>query len=155
MLSRFLNNFVSFCNVSSFWIIDCFVGKSRNEMKRKSWLSELSLRKVKQVRSVSFPVFPPQGPTAKHIQLVMERLLRRINRTVIGMSRQSPHIVSVVQGPTRPLQPSPPTQWGALGTSDLGPNSRRPLPSQFLDCTVCWVALELNGASNFTASLDE
>ncbi|XP_005210349.1 dedicator of cytokinesis protein 5 isoform X1 [Bos taurus] len=36
------------------------------------------------------------GPTAKHIQLVMERLLRRINRTVIGMSRQSPHIGSFV-----------------------------------------------------------
>ncbi|KAK2513113.1 Dock5 [Columba guinea] len=32
------------------------------------------------------------GPTAAHIQLIMERLLRRINRTVIGMSRQSPHI---------------------------------------------------------------
>ncbi|XP_027563779.1 dedicator of cytokinesis protein 5-like, partial [Neopelma chrysocephalum] len=32
------------------------------------------------------------GPTALHIQLIMERLLRRINRTVIGMSRQSPHI---------------------------------------------------------------
>ncbi|KFW80666.1 Dedicator of cytokinesis protein 5, partial [Manacus vitellinus] len=28
------------------------------------------------------------GPTALHIQLIMERLLRRINRTVIGMSRQ-------------------------------------------------------------------
>ncbi|NXI28539.1 DOCK5 protein, partial [Sterrhoptilus dennistouni] len=32
------------------------------------------------------------GATALHIQLMMERLLRRINRTVIGMSRQSPHI---------------------------------------------------------------
>uniref|UniRef100_A0A8C9NYF6 Dedicator of cytokinesis 5 n=1 Tax=Serinus canaria TaxID=9135 RepID=A0A8C9NYF6_SERCA len=32
------------------------------------------------------------GPTALHIQQMMERLLRRINRTVIGMSRQSPHI---------------------------------------------------------------
>ncbi|NWR19558.1 DOCK5 protein, partial [Emberiza fucata] len=32
------------------------------------------------------------GATAQHIQQMMERLLRRINRTVIGMSRQSPHI---------------------------------------------------------------
>ncbi|KAM6220202.1 dedicator of cytokinesis protein 5 [Rhynchocyon petersi] len=36
------------------------------------------------------------GPTAMHVQLVMERLLRRINRTVIGMSRNSPHIGSFV-----------------------------------------------------------
>ncbi|KAB0392592.1 hypothetical protein E2I00_017734, partial [Balaenoptera physalus] len=36
------------------------------------------------------------GPTALHVQLIMERLLRRINRTVIGMSRQSPHIGSFV-----------------------------------------------------------
>ncbi|XP_006884978.1 PREDICTED: dedicator of cytokinesis protein 5 [Elephantulus edwardii] len=36
------------------------------------------------------------GPTAMHVQLVMERLLRRINRTVIGMSRQSPYIGSFV-----------------------------------------------------------
>ncbi|XP_058406486.1 dedicator of cytokinesis protein 5 isoform X4 [Diceros bicornis minor] len=38
----------------------------------------------------------PQGPTATHRQLIVERLLRRINRTVIGMSRQSPHIGSFV-----------------------------------------------------------
>uniref|UniRef100_K7FID4 Dedicator of cytokinesis 5 n=1 Tax=Pelodiscus sinensis TaxID=13735 RepID=K7FID4_PELSI len=36
------------------------------------------------------------GPTAVHIQMIMERLLRRINRTVIGMSRQSLHIGSFV-----------------------------------------------------------
>ncbi|XP_072492852.1 dedicator of cytokinesis protein 5 isoform X1 [Notamacropus eugenii] len=36
------------------------------------------------------------GLTSMHIQLIMERLLRRINRTVIGMSRQSPHIGSFV-----------------------------------------------------------
>ncbi|XP_037669111.1 dedicator of cytokinesis protein 5 isoform X4 [Choloepus didactylus] len=36
------------------------------------------------------------GPTVLHIQLMMERLLRRINRTVIGMSRQSPQIGSFV-----------------------------------------------------------
>uniref|UniRef100_A0A2I2YYY8 Dedicator of cytokinesis 5 n=1 Tax=Gorilla gorilla gorilla TaxID=9595 RepID=A0A2I2YYY8_GORGO len=36
------------------------------------------------------------GATAVHIQLIMERLLRRINRTVIGMNRQSPHIGSFV-----------------------------------------------------------
>ncbi|KAM9312793.1 dedicator of cytokinesis protein 5 [Gastrophryne carolinensis] len=32
------------------------------------------------------------GDTTQHVQLIMERLLRRINRTVIGMSRQSAHI---------------------------------------------------------------
>ncbi|XP_043939090.1 dedicator of cytokinesis protein 5 [Protopterus annectens] len=36
------------------------------------------------------------GPTSMHIQMIMERLLRRINRTVIGMSRQSIHIGSFV-----------------------------------------------------------
>ncbi|KAI1230092.1 Dedicator of cytokinesis protein 5, partial [Lamprotornis superbus] len=36
------------------------------------------------------------GATALHIQLMMERLLRRINRTVIGMSRQSPHMAIFV-----------------------------------------------------------
>ncbi|KAG8518214.1 Dedicator of cytokinesis protein 5 [Galemys pyrenaicus] len=36
------------------------------------------------------------GPTATHVQQVMERLLRRINRTVIGMSRESPYIGSFV-----------------------------------------------------------
>ncbi|XP_058526020.1 dedicator of cytokinesis protein 5 [Ochotona princeps] len=36
------------------------------------------------------------GPTASHITMIMVRLLRRINRTVIGMNRQSPHIGSFV-----------------------------------------------------------
>lgn len=46
-------------------------------------------------------VFLPQGPTSAHVQLIMERLLRRINRTVIGMSRQSPHIVSLLAAHTQ------------------------------------------------------
>lgn len=35
----------------------------------------------------------PQGPTRAHVQLIMERLLRRVNRTVIAMDRSSPLIV--------------------------------------------------------------
>lgn len=71
-------------------------------VKGQPHLSKVSRRKVKlSPRSVSVAVLPPQGPTAMHIQLIMERLLRRINRTVIGMNRQSPHIVSVASGDPR------------------------------------------------------
>lgn len=34
-----------------------------------------------------------QGPTRTHVQLIMERLLRRVNRTVIAMETSSPLIV--------------------------------------------------------------
>ncbi|XP_013912345.1 PREDICTED: dedicator of cytokinesis protein 5-like [Thamnophis sirtalis] len=44
------------------------------------------------------------GPTADHIQLIMERLLRRINRTVIGMGRQATHIGSFVSCMTATLR---------------------------------------------------
>ncbi len=38
-----------------------------------------------------------QGPTQWHVQIIMEKLLRTVNRTVISMGRDSPHIVSLMQ----------------------------------------------------------
>uniref|UniRef100_A0A8C3M0M7 Dedicator of cytokinesis 5 n=1 Tax=Chrysolophus pictus TaxID=9089 RepID=A0A8C3M0M7_CHRPC len=67
-------------------VLNCYVGNADDSICTNS-------TRIKYVEnSLIFLSEHPQGPTANHIQQIMERLLRRINRTVIGMNRQSPHI---------------------------------------------------------------
>lgn len=40
------------------------------------------------------PICAFQGPTQWHVQILMEKLLRTVNRTIIEMDPESPHIVS-------------------------------------------------------------
>lgn len=51
------------------------------------------LLKIAPFHLVTNAIVCVQGPTRIHVQLIMERLLRRVNRTVIAMDTSSPLIV--------------------------------------------------------------